>query len=80
MWRLSSKTVRPGKSGLAFIRAVMRSLTSDWQTTWWAFVFRKKFVVRHFLCRTANRHWWVGRVDQGDREKAVQGTRQISWT
>lgn len=50
------------------------------------FSFREK---RHYVRRKArqkqyftvphNRHRWTGRVDQDDREKVDQGTRQKSW-
>ena len=34
-------------------------------------VYKKSFVTRNKASRTANRHRWAGRVDQGGREKDV---------
>jgi hypothetical protein len=48
-----------------------------------AFSFREKFHCtlsqdkeKYIFYRTANRHRWARRVDEGDREKEDQGTRQ----
>ena len=41
--------------------------------------FKKMLVVRTGFDRTANRHWWVGREYQGERENYFQGTRQKIW-
>jgi len=38
--------------------------------------FEKNLVEEHMVIRTANRHWCAGRVYQGKRATAVQGTRQ----
>ena len=40
------------------------------------FFFQEKIRSECVHIRTANRHWWTGRVYQGNREKVVQGTRQ----
>jgi hypothetical protein len=74
-----TKTVVVGKSATAFIRGVigetmlrqrfLQAISLSW----------KSFAGRNVLNRTDNRHRWSGRVDQGEREKVVQGTRQNSW-
>ena len=52
--------------------AILREIKEKWNP----FCFQEKIRGEYTEIRTANRHWWTGRVYQGKREKVVQGTRQ----
>ena len=64
---LSSKPVLVGKSARAFMRTVntsLRATKGELETS----AAGKSVATRFSAIRTANRHRWTGRVDQGGRE------------
>jgi len=79
--RLSSEIVITGKSVVVFNQAVMVSHPAR-EGNSSTFSFQEKshcsrfYREKHIFYRTANRHRWVGRADQGERETRDPGTRQ----
>ncbi len=67
-WRLNRKLVLVGKSA--------KTVVSDESRPWFFWrglgdikFSRKASQVKDSWNRTKNQHWWIGRVDQGEREK-----------